>query len=66
MVTSKHQHQSSFLLTFFFQVSLLKNSQDFPKCMIKQRCLSSMVDFYHQSSFANWMAFVKISSLMDR
>ena len=54
MVTSKQLS-----VDFFFQVSLPKNSKDFLQCMIKQRSLSSMV----VCSFANWMAFVKMSFL---
>ena len=54
MVTSKQ-----FSVDFFFQVSLPKNSKDFLQCMIKRRSLSSMV----VCSFANWMAFVKMSFL---
>ena len=54
MVTSKQLS-----VDFFFQVSLPKNSKDFLQCMIKRRSLSSMAVF----SFANWMAFVKMSFL---
>ena len=46
---------------FTFKVSLRKNSKDFLQYILKQRSLSSMI----VSSFANWMAFVKISLLMD-
>ena len=56
MVTSKQLS-----VDFFFQVRKQKNRKDFLQCMIKRRSLSSMV----VNSFANWIIFVKIPSLMD-